>query len=152
MTERVDPVSELSEEQIQEFKEAFALFDKDGDDRVSIADLTKVMENLGLDSSEGKLKAMLEEADPQNDGSINFHSFLTLLARKQLDLDTDSELQEAFRYYDRDNDGLISPHDLKLALGELGEHPADGELEAIVMEHGDSHINYTAFVKLVTAK
>ena len=45
--EKKDILDELSEEQIAEFKEAFKLFDKDGDGTITIEELGTVMKSLG---------------------------------------------------------------------------------------------------------
>lgn len=39
--------TDLTEEMIAEFKEAFALFDKDGDGSITTKDLSSVMRSLG---------------------------------------------------------------------------------------------------------
>jgi calmodulin len=40
-------VEQLSEEQIAEFKEAFSLFDRDGDGKITSKELGTVMRSLG---------------------------------------------------------------------------------------------------------
>ena len=40
-------VDNFSEEQIAEFKEAFALFDQDGDGTITLPELRTVMQSLG---------------------------------------------------------------------------------------------------------
>jgi hypothetical protein len=42
-----DMVDQLTEEQIAEFKEAFTLFDKDGDGNITTKELGTVMRSLG---------------------------------------------------------------------------------------------------------
>ncbi len=42
----------MDEEQLAEFKEAFALFDKDGDGSITAKELGTVMKSLGQTSSE----------------------------------------------------------------------------------------------------
>ena len=41
-------VDSLTEEQIAEFKEAFSLFDKDGDGNITTKELGTVMRSLGM--------------------------------------------------------------------------------------------------------
>ena len=45
----------LSEEQIAEFKEAFSLFDKDGDGTITTKELGTVMRSLGQNPTEAEL-------------------------------------------------------------------------------------------------
>ena len=43
------------------------------------------------------------------DGTIDFDEFLTMMARKMKETDTEEEIREAFKIFDKDNNGLISP-------------------------------------------
>lgn len=53
----------LSEEQVAEFKEAFMLFDKDLDGRITATELGIVMRSLGQRPSETELKNMVTMVD-----------------------------------------------------------------------------------------
>jgi len=52
---------EYSEEQIAEFKEAFALFDKDGDGTIDSDELGSVMRSLGHQPTEAEVQDMINE-------------------------------------------------------------------------------------------
>lgn len=49
-------IQNLSEEEIEEFKQAFALFDKDGDGTISSKELGTVMRSLGQNPTEQELE------------------------------------------------------------------------------------------------
>lgn len=49
---------QLTEEQIAEFKEAFSLFDKDGDGTITTKELGTVMRSLGQNPTEAELQEM----------------------------------------------------------------------------------------------
>jgi calmodulin len=49
----------LSAEQIAEFKEAFSLFDKDGDGSITTRELGIVMRSLGQNPTEAELQDMV---------------------------------------------------------------------------------------------
>jgi calmodulin len=98
----------LTDEQIGEFKEAFSLFDKDGDGSITIQELGTVMRSLGQNPTEVELKDMIREVDADGNGTIDFSEFLNLMARKMKDTDSDEELKEAFKVFDKDQNGFIS--------------------------------------------
>lgn len=56
-------VENLTEEQIAEFKEAFNLFDRDADGKITTKELGTVMRSLGQNPSEAELKDMINEVD-----------------------------------------------------------------------------------------
>merc|ERR1712125_247011 len=51
---------QLTEEQIAEFKEAFSLFDKDGDGTITTKELGTVMRSLGQNPTEAELQDCLD--------------------------------------------------------------------------------------------
>ena len=54
---------QLTEEQIAEFKEAFSLFDKDGDGTITTKELGTVMRSLGQNPTEAELQDMVNEVE-----------------------------------------------------------------------------------------
>nr|CAD7569431.1 unnamed protein product [Timema californicum] len=65
---------QLTEEQIAEFKEAFSLFDKDGDGTITTKELGTVMRSLGQNPTEAELQDMINEVDADDDpiyGHVN---------------------------------------------------------------------------------
>ena len=62
---------QLTEEQIAEFKEAFSLFDKDGDGTITTKELGTVMRSLGQNPTEAELMDMINEIDADGNGTID---------------------------------------------------------------------------------
>ncbi|GCB78203.1 hypothetical protein scyTo_0017715 [Scyliorhinus torazame] len=110
---------QLTEEQIAEFKEAFSLFDKDGDGTITTKELGTVMRSLGQNPTEAELQDMINEVD--------FPEFLTMMARKMKDTDSEEEIREAFRVFDKDGNGYISAAELRHVMTNLGEKLTDEE-------------------------
>ena len=96
---------QLTEEQTAEFKEAFALFDKDGDGTISTKELGTVMNSLGQKPTIAELEAMIKEVDIDGNGEIDFGEFLTMMAKKLKETDLEEDIREAFRVFDINNSG-----------------------------------------------
>jgi len=146
---------QLTEEQIAEFKEAFSLFDKDGDGTITTKELGTVMRSLGQNPTEAELQDMINEVDADGNGTIDFPEFCTLMARKMKDTDSEEELKEAFRVFDKDGNGFISAAELRHIMTNLGEKLTDEEVDEMLREadiDGDGQINYEEFVKVMMAK
>ncbi|WZZ21861.1 hypothetical protein YC2023_123248 [Brassica napus] len=167
---------QLTDDQISEFKEAFSLFDKDGDGTLSpqifvfvskacnlvwfagcitTKELGTVMRSLGQNPTEAELQDMINEVDADGNGTIDFPEFLNLMARKMKDTDSEEELKEAFRVFDKDQNGFISAAELRHVMTNLGEKLTDEEVDEMIREadvDGDGQINYDEFVKVMMAK
>eukprot|EP01120_Amphizonella_sp_Union-15-10_P012452 TRINITY_DN552_c0_g1_i1.p1 TRINITY_DN552_c0_g1~~TRINITY_DN552_c0_g1_i1.p1 ORF type:complete len:150 (-),score=49.03 TRINITY_DN552_c0_g1_i1:81-530(-) len=148
-------VDQLSEEQVAEFKEAFSLFDKDGDGNITTKELGIVMRSLGQNPTEAELQDMIHEVDANNSGTIDFPEFLTMMAKQMKNEDTEEEIREAFKVFDKDGNGLISAAELRHVMTNLGEKLTDDEVDEMIREadvDNDGQINYEEFVKMMLSK
>ena len=146
---------QLTEEQLCEFKEAFSLFDKDGDGTITTKELGTVMRSLGQSPTDEELKDMLNEVDIDGNGIIDFSEFITMMAKKLQDTDSEEELKEAFRVFDKDGNGFISADELRHVMTNLGEQLSEEEVEQMIQEadsNGDGQVDYEEFCKMMTAR
>lgn len=145
----------LTEEQISEFKEAFSLFDKDGDGCITTNELGTVMRSLGPNPTEAEVREMINEVDADGSGTIDFPEFLNLMARKMKYTVSEEELKEAFKVFDKDQDGLISASELRHIMTSLGEKLTDEEVDEMINEadaDGDGQVSYEDFVRMMLVK
>uniref|UniRef100_A0A4W2G7Q3 EF-hand calcium-binding domain-containing protein 11 n=1 Tax=Bos indicus x Bos taurus TaxID=30522 RepID=A0A4W2G7Q3_BOBOX len=152
---RLRKLSLQSEGLAVEFKEAFSLFDKDGDGTITTKELGTVMRSLGQNPTEAELQDMINEVDADGNGTIDFPEFLTMMARKMKDTDSEEEIREAFRVFDKDGNGYISAAELRHVMTNLGEKLTDEEVDEMIREadiDGDGQVNYEEFVQMMTAK
>jgi calmodulin len=70
---RVDPDREL--------RDAFKVFDKDGNGSISKSELKHLMSNLGQRLSDEELDAMMGEVDTDGNGEIDFDEFKQMMVR-----------------------------------------------------------------------
>nr|XP_023968152.1 calmodulin isoform X1 [Chrysemys picta bellii] len=142
---------QLTEEQIAEFKEAFSLFDKDGDGTITTSELGSIMRSLGQNPTEAELQDMIGELDPDGSGTIDFPEFLSMMARKMRDTDSEEEIREAFRVFDEDGNGYIT---LRHVMTNLGEKLTDEEVDEMIKEanaDSDGRVNYEDFVRMMAS-
>lgn len=66
-----------------------------------------------------RLSLVLQQVDADGNNSIDFAEFMTLMARKMHDTDSEEEIREAFKVFDKNNDGHISAAELKHVMSEL---------------------------------
>ncbi|KAH3713721.1 calmodulin-A-like [Dreissena polymorpha] len=144
----------LTDEQVSEFKEAFTLFDKDADGTITTRELGTVMRSLGQNPTETELQAMINEVDADGNGTIDFPEFLTMMAKKMKDCDSEEEIREAFRVFDKDGNGQISASELRHVMTKIGEKLTDEEVDEMIKEadvDGDGQVNYEEFVQMMTS-
>lgn len=55
------------------------------------------MRSLGQNPTEAELADMINEVDADGNGTIDFPEFLTMMARKMKDTDSEEEILEAFK-------------------------------------------------------
>ncbi|KAM0870215.1 hypothetical protein ACQ4PT_040160 [Festuca glaucescens] len=147
----------ISSEQMSEFREAFAFFDKDGDGRITAEELSTVVRSLGQSPTPEELRDMVRDVDADGNGTIEFAEFLALVSRQQEAAradagSADEELREAFGVFDRDHDGHISKAELRHVMISLGEKLTDEEVEGMIAEadlDGDGQVNFEEFVRMM---
>ena len=67
-------------------------------------------------------------------GTIDFPEFLTMMARKMKETDSEDEIKEAFRVFDKDGNGFISAAELRYVMTHLGEKFTDEQVDEMVRE------------------
>jgi calmodulin len=142
---------QLTEEQISFFKEAFNLFDKDGEGFINTNELASVLRSLGQNNTEAELQEMISEIDIDGNGSIDFPEFLTMMARKMKENNNiKDEIHEIFKVFDKEGNGFISVAELSHVMISLGEELTEEEVKEMIKEadiDGDGQVSYEDFKK-----
>lgn len=74
-----------------------------------------------------------------------------MMARKMKDTDSEEEIREAFKVFDRDNNGFISAAELRHVMTSIGEKLTDDEVDEMIREadqDGDGRIDCSCPVSL----
>lgn len=91
------------------------------------------------------MNKIIKQLNPTGNGTIDFSEFLTMMARKMKETDSEDELREAFKVFDKDGNGFISSAELRHVMRNLGEKLTDEEVDEMIKEadiDGDGQVNY----------
>ena len=143
---------QLSPEQEDQIKQAWALFDNDNSGTIESSELKDVMRKLGLNPTPEELKDIIQDIDRDNDGSIDYNEFLRLMSTKLKDAQTEDELLEAFNVFDSAGKGCFGEAELTDVAMRLKCNftPEDiKEMIAVADLNGDQAINFEEFVRIM---
>lgn len=144
--------TELTHEMISELREAFSLFDRDGDGTITREELGTVMDNLGMNSNPGELDEMIKEVDEDGSGAVDFDEFCLLMQRK-IAMDTKQELFELFSVWDESGEGIIEANELRCLLNRIPEKLTKREIDSLVNQADtkkNGKIKFQDFVNMLS--
>lgn len=148
---RQNQQTELTQEQKEEIKEAFELFDEDGGGSIDAKELETAMRTLGFEPKKAEVQKMIQEVDNDGTGSIDFQEFLAMMTKKILERDPRAEMVKAFKLYDTEGTGGITFENLKRMATELGEKMSDQDLQEMLMEgdrNCDGEVDVEEFLRI----
>lgn len=132
-----------------EFDRIFRSFDRDGDGRISAAELQLCMaaaagEHISFEDAE----ALVTSADSDGDGLLDEDEFMRLVCVEEEEEETTRVLRQAFGMYEMDGEGCITPASLNRMLSQLGSPSDLDECKAMICRfdlNGDGVISFDEF-------
>merc|ERR1712060_425969 len=126
---------DLTQEQIEDFRGVFEMFDVDNDKSISVKELSTIMRSLGQNPTEEEVAKMMEDADEDNSGEIDFFEFCNLMAKRIKETEQDEELIEVFNLFDKNEDKSIDWRDLREVFVELGHEISEADCKLLIRLH-----------------
>jgi Ca2+-binding EF-hand superfamily protein/uncharacterized protein YkwD len=145
----------LSEDDIEEMKEAFDLFDSDGSGTVEPRELKNAMVSLGMEAKNATMFHVVTELDKDGSGAIDFEEFLKMMSSNMTDDDSREEIYSIFVLFDTDKTGFINIKNLRKIARDLGETTEDDELLDMIRKgdsDGDGLVSFDDFYSIMTKK
>ncbi|KAG8585768.1 hypothetical protein GDO81_005145 [Engystomops pustulosus] len=150
---RADNMSDFSEEQVADYREAFALFDRTGDGKILYNQCGDVMRALGQNPTNAEVLKVLgnPKSDELNSKTLGFDQFLPMMQTiaKNKDQGTSEDFVEGLRVFDKEGNGTVMGSEIRHVLVTLGEKMTEEEVEMLLngQEDGNGCINYEDFVR-----
>lgn len=142
----------LSDEQIEEYKDAFSLFDRDNNGIITTRELSAIMRSLGFNPTEEELQTMINNVDYDGNGVIDFPEFVKLMEDQKKPDEREADMMLAFRIFDADNKGYIESAELRYIILNMDNKIPQDELDELISiaDLGrDRKITYQEFLDLV---
>nr|GMD24475.1 calcium-dependent protein kinase 8-like [Ipomoea batatas]GMD24478.1 calcium-dependent protein kinase 8-like [Ipomoea batatas] len=141
----------LSVEEAARIKEAFDTMDADKKGKINIGELRIGLQKLGHQVPDPDLQILLEAADVDGDGSLNYGEFVAVAVHLRR-MANDEHLHKAFSFFDRNRSGYIEIEELRVALSD--EDDGNNEEVIIAVMHDvdtdkDGRISYEEFATMM---
>jgi len=144
----------LTSDELATFKEAFTVFDKNQDGTITTKELSTVMRSLGQNPTDAEVQDMINEVDVDGSGAIEFPEFCVMMVKKMQETDTENEIREAYRVFDKERTGVIDASEMRLILSNLPEKLSDEEIDEMLRtadKDGNGAFSYDEFRLMIGA-
>ncbi len=148
----------LSQDEVDEIKQAFDLFDTNQSGKIDPKELKSAMQSLGFDTKNPTIYQLIADLDtPENakKGGIDFDSFVEAINNKLGDKETKEGIERIFNLFiDDPNSNTITLSSLRRIARELGEQMSNEELKDM-LERASSNgteLTFEEFYEIMTKK
>lgn len=143
----------LTDEEIEEIKEAFSLFDTDGSGTIDPKELKAAMHSLGFEKKSPTVYEMIAELETRSH-EVYFDEFLEAISAKLGNRDSRDGIDRIFDLFDDDHSSQINFQNIRRVARELGETMTPEELKEMLQRASSNgeHINREDFYNIMTKK
>lgn len=143
----------LEWEEEEYLKETFTVHDADGNGSLEEDELKVLFNSLGVTATNDDIKAFFDNVDEDEDETIDFDEFMTVVEKSLSEMVTSNDIMDAFKLVDPSDTGSVNVTQLAegLETSEVGItiNDAVSILNDCVMSH-DQVLTFTEFRRLIT--
>ena len=117
-------------------RSVFKYYDADGSGKISVNELKKVMDQMGIVLSPDQIKLAVAQYDFNQDGEWDFNEFyqfyVKVVVNTQQSISIDQEIKGVFSLLDADKNGRIDVQEIKVFFQQVGYPLSDNEVQQLV--------------------
>lgn len=136
-----------------ELKDAFAVFDKNGDGGITTKELGEVLSAVSKRKfTQAELSRIMKRWDNDGNGEIDFGEFLAFMEQKSAGMGEIDELKEAFSVFDRDGGGTITADEIAVIMTALGEKLTKDDIALMIKAvdtDGNGSVDFEEFKRMM---
>ena len=148
----------LSNEEIEEIRQAFELFDSSGEGKLDPKELISSMKALNYDKENPTMFNLISDLDTmeaKKNGGITFDEYVTSINLKLRDSESKEGIRRIFdMFIDDPNSDTININSLRKVALELGENMSNDDLKDMLERTSSSgkEITFDEFYEIMTKK
>ena len=138
-----------------EYRQLFYKVDKNKDGLISFEELKLLMEESRYPCSDAELRDYVNDVDINENGELDVEAYLDIIANCQKENDTEEELQEVFKIFDKNNTKLITIKNVMDIFSKIDENIKEEEILQMFKEcdlDHDGYLNYEEFTRMIKNK
>ena len=145
----------LSIESKNKLKSNFNQFDKDNDGLLYYSEFKELMKLTTSKLREADLQDLLNDSDMNENGQIKFQTYVDIINKINRKNETEEELFQAFKIFDKDNSNLISARKIMDVFTKIDDKLKEEEVLQMIKEFDvdqDGYLNFEEFCAMVQNK
>ncbi len=147
-------LSDLPEDLLVQISCAFYLFDADKDGMLKPKDFLKVLSKNQISLPESSEKKILSSNnDNDNPTDVSMKDFISLVNTRMKNVESEEELVEMFKIFDKKGTGKVSSGDIRSVLDDIDEPISQQELEELMLnwdKDKDGFLDFSEFKEMMS--
>ena len=149
-------INGLSDDELNDLKEAFDLFDADKDGSLNYEEMRRLLECIGITTEGPLLDSIVCELDIDSSKTLQYDEFLIMMTSRMNDTNTKQEYQKVFNLFlagDTESDNKITVKHLKKIAENLNQALSDEDLLEIIKRadlNKDNAVDFEEYYSIMT--
>jgi len=147
-------LSDLPEDLLVQISCAFYLFDNDKDGMLKSKDFLKILAKNQIRLPESSAKKLLGDYNNnENETDVSMKDFISLINTRMKKVESEEELVEMFKIFDKKGTGKVSSGDIRAVLDDIDEPISQQELEELMLnwdKNKDGFLDFSEFKEMMS--